>query len=668
MALSKRVWRSAYISIAIIISAAGLAQATTVIMPTDTQLMIESRAIIRAKVRSVSTAADEQSGIVYTYIKLKVTDVFKGEIRDRLIVVKQPGGSIGDRGTMVFSAPRFSVGEQVIVYLQTMQDGTLRVHDAFLGKYSIVKDAATSKLIVVRGAPQDQVTILPQTSPGDSTDEMELGAYLRKLRAGLSANMQRSLEFADQYYARTPMLSEPPEYQGKARSGALQPAFHLLGPGRWTQADRGQSVTYLINSTGAPSGFQADVDAAMTAWSTVAGCSLRIVDGGTTSSGPGASGTAVADFTNSLGFFSSAAGACQNILAEGGFQWDGNTSVVNGTTFHEISYGYIEFNPWAACSFTSACNVEEVTTHEMGHTLGMGHSWDTSYQSTEGNPTPLEQAATMYYIAHFDGRCASIMTDDVNGIKFIYPGSTTSSTGSTPGLYSASTSTFFLRYSNAAGPADLTFQYGPGNSGWIPLTGDWTGSGIATAGFYDPATGVWFLKNSNSAGAADMVFQYGPANSGWMPVVGDWDGNGTQTVGLYNPATSVFFLKNTNAAGAADVVFQYGPANSGWIPLAGKWTGAAADTVGLYSPANSVFFLKNTNSAGAADSVFQYGPANSGWTPVVGNWSGSGADTVGFFAPSNAAWFLRNSNTGGPADNVFAYGFANGTPLAGKWH
>jgi len=31
----------------------------------------------------------------------------------------------------------------------------------------------------------------------------------------------------------------------------------------------------------------------------------------------------------------------------------------------------------------------------------------------------------MFYIAHFDGRCASIMTDDINGISFIYPGSST---------------------------------------------------------------------------------------------------------------------------------------------------------------------------------------------------------------------------------------------------
>jgi hypothetical protein len=238
----------------------------------------------------------------------------------------------------------------------------------------------------------------------------------------------------------------------------------------------------------------------------------------------------------------------------------------------------------------------------------------------------------------------------------------------TVGIFAPSTSEFFLHFTNASGPADLTFQYGPASSGWIPVIGDWTGQGIETVGLYNPATSVWFLKNSNSAGAGDLVFQYGPANSGWMPVVGDWDGNGTDTVGLYDPVNSVFFLKNSNSAGAADLVFQYGPANSGWTPVVGDWDGNATDTVGLYNPATSVFFLKNSNAPGAADLVFQFGPANSGWTPVIGDWNADGMVTIGLFVPSSANWFLRNSNSAGAADLTFNYGFAGGTPLAGRWH
>src|SRR5262249_41983891 len=151
-----------------------------------------------------------------------------------------------------------------------------------LGKYSIVKDAR-GNLIVARGAAQGGVNIVQQSGSADSTDTMELAPYLQKLRAGLSANMQKSLEFAEQFYAQKLMLTRPPEYQEPTRSVGFQPEFHIMSPpARWFQPDTGQSVTYVFNPAGAPAGAQADIDAAMGAWSTVSGCSLRVVDGGTT--------------------------------------------------------------------------------------------------------------------------------------------------------------------------------------------------------------------------------------------------------------------------------------------------------------------------------------------------------------------------------------------------
>src|SRR5437763_17189531 len=63
---------------------------------------------------------------------------------------------------------------------------------------------------------------------------------------------------------------------------------------------------------------------------------------------------------------------------------------------------------------------------------------------------------------------------------------------------------------------------------------------------YDPSSGFFFLKNTTANGGADVTFQYGVANQGWVPVSGDWDGNGTSTVGLYDPHSGFFFFTNTN--------------------------------------------------------------------------------------------------------------------------
>jgi hypothetical protein len=92
-------------------------------------------------------------------------------------------------------------------------------------------------------------------------------------------------------------------------------------------------------------------------------------------------------------------------------------------------------------------------------------------------------------------------------------------------------------------------------------------------GVFNVTTSTFFLRNSNAAGPADLVFGFGPAGAGWVPLAGDWNGNQTDTVGLYNPSTGTFFLRNTNNAGPANVTFTYGPAGLGWVPLAGNWDG-----------------------------------------------------------------------------------------------
>jgi M6 family metalloprotease-like protein len=193
----------------------------------------------------------------------------------------------------------------------------------------------------------------------------------------------------------------------------------------------------------------------------------------------------------------------------------------------------------------------------------------------------------------------------------------------TPGLYNPTTSTFFLRNSNTAGVADLTFPYGPPGAGWIPLLGDWDGDGVDTVGLYNPATSTFYLRNSNTAGVADITFQYGPAGAGWIPVVGDWNGDGVDTVGLYNPATSTFYLRNSNTAGVADLTFGYGPPGAGWRPVVGDWDRNGTITVGLYNSTTSVYYLRNSNTAGVADVTFGYGPAGAGWIPGTGDWDGT---------------------------------------------
>ena len=79
-------------------------------------------------------------------------------------------------------------------------------------------------------------------------------------------------------------------------------------------------------------------------------------------------------------------------------------------------------------------------------------------------------------------------------------------------------------------------------------------------------------------GAAVQTFSWG--NSGDVPLTGDWNGNGTTEVGLYRPSTEQFFYRD--AGGAVVQTFSWG--NSGDVPLTGDWNGDGTSEVGLYRP------------------------------------------------------------------------------------
>jgi hypothetical protein len=104
------------------------------------------------------------------------------------------------------------------------------------------------------------------------------------------------------------------------------------------------------------------------------------------------------------------------------------------------------------------------------------------------------------------------------------------------GLYNPAKSKFFLRNTTSLqgptdkGYADVTFTFGQPGAGWTPLAGDWNGDGVDTIGLYNPTKSKFFLRNTTSLqgptdlGYADITFTYGPPNSGWLPIVGDWNG------------------------------------------------------------------------------------------------------------------------------------------------
>ncbi|HXI94394.1 MAG TPA: hypothetical protein VNO24_30845, partial [Blastocatellia bacterium] len=204
--------------------------ATTVIIPSDDQMIVEARAIVRGRILAIETGLDQQQDRIYTYVTLKVQEVLKGQIAQRKIVLKQPGGEYGSRGSLVFGTPEFTVGENVILYLDTWRDGSLRVHQMLLGKFTVIKDQDTGVLFAVRNATDVNVQVLGQSSKGPITNRMELSAYTEMVRNRLVANRRAAREFEARAYEGVPVLERPAGHAPGSQKGDVEPQYHLWNP------------------------------------------------------------------------------------------------------------------------------------------------------------------------------------------------------------------------------------------------------------------------------------------------------------------------------------------------------------------------------------------------------------------------------------------------------
>ena len=131
-----------------------------------------------------------------------------------------------------------------------------------------------------------------------------------------------------------------------------------------------------------------------------------------------------------------------------------------------------------------------------------------------------------------------------------------------------------------------------------PVAGDWDGNGSVTPGLVRGST--WYLRNSNTAGPADIVLSYGGPSD--RAVAGDWDGNGTWTPGVVRG--NRWYLRNSNSSGPGTVAFDYGGASD--RPVVGDWDGNGTFTPGVVR--GSRWYLRNSNTSGPGTTAFTFAP------------------------------------------------------------
>ena len=418
MKLNKAYW----LTCVLMMACAVVASATTIVVPTDEQLIEKSPIIVEGTVVS-SNPINKGNGQIWTEIHLAVSRTLKGNASGE-IVIREIGGQLDDRITKVYGSPEYVVGEKVMAFLTPTPRGDYQTMDLFMGKFS-EGVAASGRKLWMRDATVENVNLLnanfePIEARNIQRDATGFETFVANRAAGKAAAANYGLE--NPVLAGELRSASPTPFQPITANFTLidEPTIY-----RWFAFENGNSVRWYSSGTqpGYTGGGINEISSALSAWNTATGAKINYAYSGVMSGAPG--GFSTRNNINEILF--------NDPLAEIPGTWNGSSGIVGQGGFIGVRTGPTWTSTFTADAqhpqkqFTDTWDIAEgsmviqdnvqpgtgipsnrlaeILAHEFGHTLGFGHS--------------ATSQALMYYTV--TGRGPTLGADDITAAQWLYP-------------------------------------------------------------------------------------------------------------------------------------------------------------------------------------------------------------------------------------------------------